>query len=196
MLSNVSLQAKIEQKDTYTCLKKVCVLQQKGSLIMSRHSDMHVLGLQVISMTRGFFKLCMYRSILIRSINMQGAFWICSGCVPVPLDLWFAHKQAHFFYKCCHKQCRLRIDGGMARKRGASGWGETAFFWHIREDLMVAIKEQMHWPWTQDLKDIFMGLLVSARDQTKCPDGNNVSKWPNGRACLSCRHVCSRSQRE
>lgn len=87
----------------------------------------------------------------------------------------------HIFYKCCHKQCSLRIDGGTARKRGASGWGETAFFWHIREDLMVAIKEQMHWPWMQDLKDIFMGLLVYARNQTKSPDGNSVSKWPNGR---------------
>lgn len=39
-----------------------------------------------------FFFLCMYHSILIRSINIQGDFWICSGCVPVPLDLWFAHK--------------------------------------------------------------------------------------------------------
>ncbi len=46
---------------------------------------------------------------------------------------------------------------------------------------MVAIKEQMHWPWTQDLKDIFMGLLVSsARDQPKSPDGNSVSSGPTG----------------
>lgn len=126
---------------------------------------------------------------------MQGAFGYAAGVCP---SLWTCGLliNRHIFYKCCHKQCSLRIDGGMARKRGASGWGETAFFWHIREDLIVAIKEQMHWPWTQDLKDIFMGLLVSARDQTKSPDGNSVSKWPNGRGCLTCRHVSSRSHRE
>lgn len=32
---------------------------------------------------------------------------------------------------------------------------------------MVAIKKQMHWPWTKDLKDIFIGMLICASDQTQ-----------------------------
>lgn len=47
MLSNVSLRAKTEQKYVYLLKKKkkACGLQLKGSLIMSRHSEMHVLDL-------------------------------------------------------------------------------------------------------------------------------------------------------
>lgn len=57
--------------------------------------------------------------------------------------------------------------GALQGKGGDQVVGETQFFWRITEDLMVAIKKQMHWPWTQDLKDIFIGMLKCASDQTQ-----------------------------
>lgn len=94
--------------------------------------------------------------------------WV--GVCPSP---WLCRLliKRHIFYKCCHKQCSIRIDGGTARKRrGSSGWGDN-FFWRITEDLMVAIKKQMHWPWMQDLKDIFNRMLICASDQTQNSNG-------------------------
>lgn len=94
MLSNVSLQAKTEQIYVYLFfLKSLRFTTERvfNHVKAFRDACFGFVG-HINDLSFFFFFLCMYRSILIRSTNIQGAFWICSGCVPVPLDLWFAHK--------------------------------------------------------------------------------------------------------
>lgn len=74
-------------------------------------------------------------------------------CVCVPLDLWFLINRPIFPEAVlCSAGCR--IDGVREEERGERGRLRVAAFWHVGEYLMVAIKEQMHWPWTLCLKDV------------------------------------------
>lgn len=74
-------------------------------------------------------------------------------CVCVPLDLWFLIYRP-IFPEAVLRSAGCRIDGVREEGRGERGCLRVAAFWHVGEYLMVAIKEQMHWPWTPSLKDV------------------------------------------
>lgn len=91
MLSNVSLQSK-QNRNMYTYFKKSLRFTTKRVLNHVKVFRDACFGFVGHINDSRVFKFCMYRSILISSINMQGAFGYAAGVCPVPLDLWFAHK--------------------------------------------------------------------------------------------------------
>lgn len=74
-------------------------------------------------------------------------------CENVPLDLQFLINRP-IFLEAVLRSTGCRIDGVREEERGERGRLRVAAFWHVGEYLMVAIKEQMHWPWTPSLKDV------------------------------------------